>query len=317
MNIKKTRFFLIFAFASLSLLAQTNTKPSNYNEAIQQGDDAFRRAEYTTAIEKYRIAETFDQEQWKTVQEKIEKVYKAINTEIKECNALKEEKLVIEKITNDSLKEKKTVTVKNTKQKPIKWNEFFRLYNERSDQWFVNIGYGINIINNVTYSANKDSSRVVGNSIGLNFGGRHGIYKKMGIGYQVGIGLGFDVCNDTISPLPDLIINKKGTYLHLSLGVKFYPWNCFFISANYGVVGMKDYEIIKSPNSINEQFAYYEEVGTKLYHGFSLMGGADICFGKRTTDKFGGIINIAVGFVYAEKRPGIALNLGMGFVFRK
>lgn len=72
---KKVILSTIFIFALFSLSAQ-----SNYNEAMQQGDDAFIRAEYITAIKKYLVAETFDQSKWKIVQEKLDVVY-AIITE--------------------------------------------------------------------------------------------------------------------------------------------------------------------------------------------------------------------------------------------
>jgi len=77
MNINKIILSFVFVFVFLSLSAQ-----SNYNEAIQQGDAAFYRSEYTTAIKKYLLAETFDQSKWKIVQEKLDKVYAVINTKI-------------------------------------------------------------------------------------------------------------------------------------------------------------------------------------------------------------------------------------------
>ena len=314
MNIEKTSFFLIFAFVSLSLFAQ-----KNYDEAIQQGDDAFQRAEYTTAITKYLIAEKFDQSKWKTVQEKLDKVYKAIdaalaaNTSIRiELDQLKSQKKpqstpsTAFENPNDGVRTPTSPTVSTSPKPPPPpkptWNDFLRLYNKRADQWFVNIGYGINIVNNITNNVNEDSITIIGNDIGFNVGYRHAIINNFGIGYQAGIGLG---------------VNKSGTYLHWALGVKIYPWNCFFISANYGAVGMKKYSVEKLQNPIDEPFYYYKKVNTEFYHGLSLLGGADICFGKRTTDKFGGIINIAAGTVYTKGKWGFALNLGMGLVFKR
>ena len=183
MSIKKIIFSLIFIFTSLLLVAQTNTKPSNYNEAIQQGDNAFKRAEYTTAIEKYRIAETFDNTKWEVVQEKIEKVYKEINAALKATAniPLKEEKAVVVKNGNDSLN-RSTSAPSHKKPKTLIWNDFLRLYDKRSDQWFVNIGYGFNIINDVKNSVREEKDTIIGHSIGFNAGYRHAVIKNFGIG---------------------------------------------------------------------------------------------------------------------------------------
>ena len=79
MSMKKIMLSTISIFVWFSLFAQ-----SNYNEAIQQGDNALKRAEYTTAIKKYLIAETFDKSKWEMVKEKLDKVYKAIDDKQKE-----------------------------------------------------------------------------------------------------------------------------------------------------------------------------------------------------------------------------------------
>jgi len=76
---KKIVLSIFFTFILFSLFAQ-----SNYDEAIQQGDNALKRDEYTTAIKKYLIAETFDQTKWKIIQEKLDVVYAVINEKQKE-----------------------------------------------------------------------------------------------------------------------------------------------------------------------------------------------------------------------------------------
>ena len=184
--------------------------------------------------------------------------------------------------------------------RPVKWNDFNRLYEKPSSQYFLSVTYGMNTVNNVAY---KDSIvNIDGNNVGLIFGSRHGISEGVGIGHQASIGLGF---------------NDSGSYLHWSIGEKFYPWNCLFISANYGAVSMKKYNIEKTTISKDGQFTYYKDESQKFYHGFSLLAGADICFGSNTTDKCGGIVNIAIGTVFTEGQWGFTLNLGIGLVFGK
>jgi len=288
------RFKLIFFFAllSLSLFAQ-----NNYNEAIQQGDAAFKNADYTTAIKKYLMARAFNSNMRETVQERLDAVYKAIDTVLangqitqRELEQLRRNKPLPEDRGNSRIQQ----------PRPVKWNDFSRLYEKPSSQYFLSVAYGMNTVNNVAY---KDSIvNIDGNSVGLIFGSRHGISEGVGIGHQAGIGLGF---------------NDSGTYLHWSIGEKFYPWNCLFVSANYGAVSMKKYNIEKTTISKDGQFTYYKDESQKFYHGFSLLAGADICFGTNTTDKCGGIVNIAIGTVFTEGQWGFTLNLGIGFVFGK
>jgi len=91
---KKITLSLLFVFVLFSLFAQ-----SNYDEAIQQGDNALKRDEYTTAIKKYLIAETFDQTKWKIVQDKLDAVYSIINEKQKELKqTLTELKVTVEKL---------------------------------------------------------------------------------------------------------------------------------------------------------------------------------------------------------------------------
>ena len=100
---KKVILSFIFIFVLFSLFAQ-----SNYNEAIQQGDSAFKRDEYTSAIKKYLIAETFDQSKWKIVQERLDAVYAIIDKKQKE---LKE---TIAKL-NYTIEERNVVTAEKEK----------------------------------------------------------------------------------------------------------------------------------------------------------------------------------------------------------
>ena len=81
---KKIAFSFIILFASLPLFAQ-----NNYNEAIQQGDAAFNRAEYPIAIQKYLVARTLAPNKIDDVKGKLDKVYIAINTNQKELDQTK------------------------------------------------------------------------------------------------------------------------------------------------------------------------------------------------------------------------------------
>jgi len=308
MNNKKITLLWIFTFVSLSLFAQD--LQVKFNEAIQQGDSAFKRTEYIVAIKKYLLAETYKPEKWEIVQEKLDKVYNAINVKLASYESLQKELDQLKKKTqalpNTVSEPTEVVTTKPTtttvnpplrkpQPKPLIWNDFLRLYEKPAHQWFLNMGYGFNTIKN-------NSINIFGSSVGLNFGGRHDVTKKMGVGYQAGIGLGY---------------NSSGSYLHWSIGGKFYPWNCFFISTNY-IGGMKTETQIKLHTTNDGGFNYSETVINKSYHGLTLLGGADICFGKNTTDKIGGIVNIAAGAVWVEKMKwGFTMNLGIGLVFRK
>jgi len=300
---KKIVLSWIFALVSLSLFAQ-----SNYKEAMQQGDAAFKRADYTTAIDKYLIAQTFEQDNWKIVQAKLDSVYKAINNALANKKEIEKELEQLKKKpqapTNPTSETADVGTTKPTtptvtsprkpQPKPLIWNDFLRLYEKPARQWFLSMSYGFNTMKN-------DSIDIFGSSVGMNFGGRHDVTKKMGVGYQAGVGAGF---------------NLSGSYYHWSVGGKFYPWNCFFISANY-IGGVKTYNEITWKNTNDGYFNYSEKVNNNDYHGLSLLGGADICFGKNTTDKIGGIVNIAAGAVYVKKQWGFTMNLGIGLVFRK
>lgn len=66
-------FFLLYAFLFVDVVAQ-----SSYTEAMQQGDDAFKKGQYKTAINKYFAAEAFDPGKKDVVKEKVNRAFDAI-----------------------------------------------------------------------------------------------------------------------------------------------------------------------------------------------------------------------------------------------
>jgi hypothetical protein len=80
---KKVNYSIIFIFIALSLFAQ-----SNYNEAIQDGEVAFKRGDYTTAIRKYIVARNMPNSNTQTVQNKLEIVYTAIDAQKNELSRI-------------------------------------------------------------------------------------------------------------------------------------------------------------------------------------------------------------------------------------
>jgi len=224
--------------------------------------------------------------------ERIDFIYiRLINVETTQVEAtaegyIKENKLIIAENTNDFLSD-----LILPSPPPINWSDFSRLYKEFSNHFFLNTHYNINY----------GSVYGINNVLGIGFGGRHG--KAFGVGYQVGIGLG---------------MNTSGVYFHYSGGIKIYPYNYFFLSVNGGMVGMKKNTEKETINIETGDFAYYEKMRQNFYHGISLLGGADICFGKKTTNKSGSIINIAVGpTYYGNNKWGVTSNIGVGFVIKK
>lgn len=166
---------------------------------------------------------------------------------------------------------------------PLTWNNFSRLYKNFSNQFFFNMGSGI------TYGL-----------FGASFGGRHG--GVVGFGYQLGLGFEYDY------------------KLHYSGGIKFYPYNCFFLSANYGTVGVGKPGI--SQNTTDGQFS--SEKNNNMQYGSSFLVGADICFGRnKIGEGVGGVINLAIGYSPDTKdvlqrmsiQNSIVWNVGIGLVF--
>ena len=62
--------FFLLSLLSLSLCAQ-----SNYDEAMQQANEAFLKENFTTAIKKYLIARAFDAGKREEVQKQLDRVY--------------------------------------------------------------------------------------------------------------------------------------------------------------------------------------------------------------------------------------------------
>jgi hypothetical protein len=162
------------------------------------------------------------------------------------------------------------------------WNDFMLLYKEFSNQFFFNIGDGI------SYGL-----------LGASFGGRHG--GIVGFGYQFGLGVGYDY------------------KLHYSGGVKFYPYNCLFLSANFGTVGIGKPQ--ETYNNIDGSFTSKKDNNTQ--YGSSFLVGADICFGKNKITSAGGVINLAIGYSPDTKdvlkslsfAKSIVWNVGIGIAF--
>jgi len=70
---KRIILVLLSLYLSVSLLAQ-----SNFQEAINQGDEALKNKDYQLAINKYFAAEAFDPEMKDTVQAKVNEVFRTI-----------------------------------------------------------------------------------------------------------------------------------------------------------------------------------------------------------------------------------------------
>ena len=62
----------ILVFCCLCIITQAQ---QNFDEAIRQGDEAFRKGQYKLAIKKYFAAEALEPAKKKTVKEKVEKVF--------------------------------------------------------------------------------------------------------------------------------------------------------------------------------------------------------------------------------------------------
>jgi hypothetical protein len=75
---------LLFFFFFIILFASAKAQ-SSYTEAIRQGDEAFNKQQYKTAINKYFAAEAFDPAKKNTVKEKVNKVFDAIQAQRKKA----------------------------------------------------------------------------------------------------------------------------------------------------------------------------------------------------------------------------------------
>ena len=95
---KRIVSLFLFAFFSFSLFAQ-----SNYTEAIQQGDDAFRQEKYTTAIRKYLVARAFDASKREEVQKKLDTVYQEIEAKQQQLLQAKNSLKILQKNLADTI----------------------------------------------------------------------------------------------------------------------------------------------------------------------------------------------------------------------
>lgn len=82
---KKLAIIIGLIIISLSVVAQ-----SNYNEAIQQGDEAKKRGDFSTAISKYFAAEAFDPSKKEVVRKKINETFQKVTDLRKEAEIAKD-----------------------------------------------------------------------------------------------------------------------------------------------------------------------------------------------------------------------------------
>ena len=99
---KKLILSITIAFTSLSLFAQ-----GNYNEAIAQGDEALKKEEYTTAIQKYLIAKEYAPNRIEDIGPRLKKVYTAIENQKSDLNKTKSDLNKTEKLLTAKTKELK------------------------------------------------------------------------------------------------------------------------------------------------------------------------------------------------------------------
>lgn len=90
----KRIFFLFFGILSFAAATAQN----NYAGAISQGDDAFRKGQYKTAIDKYFAAEAFDPSKEEIVKGKVRQVFDKIE-------ALRQEAISSKKDADNALEE--------------------------------------------------------------------------------------------------------------------------------------------------------------------------------------------------------------------
>ena len=70
--------FLFFFFCLIFFFSAKGQ--SSYAEAMKQGDDAFKKGQYKTAINKYFAAEAFDPTKKNEVKDRVNKAFIAIET---------------------------------------------------------------------------------------------------------------------------------------------------------------------------------------------------------------------------------------------
>jgi len=92
------------------MVAVVANAQSTYDEAIQQGDAAFNKGEYKTAINKYFAAEAFDPTKKDVVKEKVNRVFDKIEALRAEAINSKKEAEKQKALTDTALKEARKQT---------------------------------------------------------------------------------------------------------------------------------------------------------------------------------------------------------------
>jgi putative chitinase len=97
--LKNITLFIIFFISTVAAFAQ-----SNYEEALSQGDIAFKKGQYIIAMNKYYAAEAFDPAKKEVVKARVLKTFEKIEAlrELAETEKKKAEKALKEKLKADS-----------------------------------------------------------------------------------------------------------------------------------------------------------------------------------------------------------------------
>ena len=142
---KKLAIVTGLIFISWTLVAQ-----SNYNEAIQQGDDAQKRADYPTAINKYFAAEAFDTSKKEIVRAKVNEVFTKVNNLRKEAEEARKE-AEIQKTEAESAK----IETEKALQQANKLINAFYFYDDK-----FALAYGPRESENVFYYIDKNGDAI-------------------------------------------------------------------------------------------------------------------------------------------------------------
>jgi len=130
--------------------------------------------------------------------------------------------------------------------------------------------------------------------LGISVIGRHGVFKNglVGVGYQATLGI---------------IDDWDPVYAHYSIGLKIFPYQNVFLSANYGALGQE-----KMTLGSDGEGRWWTD-GSRQRKGFSFLGGYDLVWGK--SDKY--VISLGAGFghdAFMDKWiPVIEIKLGIAF----
>jgi len=125
---KQFLFFLLCTFLIIISNAQ-----SSYSEAMQQGDEAFNKGQYKTAIDKYLAAEAFDPSKKEIVKERVSKVFEKIETLRKEAESATKKALIEKKRAEDAKLEQvlQTEIAIREKEKLQELNEYMKYSNRQ------------------------------------------------------------------------------------------------------------------------------------------------------------------------------------------